>query len=226
MIFHYPISSLPGIDGDEDRFFRGLTCIGEYVCCGSSSGNILVFNCGSISKSSDFSLVHNLESESLIAITALSSSRSTLVAGNDEGKLFGYKVDEAFELGFTFDGTGFPCTSLQQGGNILYAAYASGHIRIFRTDIVELAIEIAAHARCITGLALHPKLNMLCSCALDQYVMVWSTPDFKSAATSNMTLIYSDSLENRLCTGVAYLSNDSICVSSYDDDELFVLTSK
>lgn len=47
-------------------------------------------------------------------------------------------------------------------------------------------------------------------------------PDFMSPSSRDMCIIYSDQLENRICTGAAFMNDDRICVASYDDDDLVV----
>lgn len=235
-MFYFPLNSLLGFEGEEEKFVRGITSLRDFFCVGCSTGNILVFSCR---EGGNFPLVHNLESEK-VAITALASSCSPssalLVGANDNGKIFGYSPSDAFEQIFTFLGYGSPCTSLCLRESLLLAGYSTGHIRAFRTDIVELVFEITAHTRAVTGLALSSthwgereerervveRGCELASCSSDQYLHVWAVPDFRSNASTRVNLLYSGLLENKMCTGVAFLSGDRLCVSSYDEDEVMV----
>lgn len=233
MMFYFPLNSLLGFEGEEEKFVRGITSLRDYFCVGCSTGNVLIFSCR---EGGNFPLVHNLDSEKA-AITALASTSSPssalLVASNDNGKIFGYSPSEAFEQKFSFPGYGSPCTALCLRDTLLLAGYATGHIRAFRTDIVELVFEITAHTRAVTGLTLSTaqwgerersteRGCELASCSSDQYLHVWAVPDFRSNASTRANLLYSGLLENKMCTGVAFLSGERICVSAYDEDEVMI----
>lgn len=223
MLFYYAIKSLRPIEIDEDLFMRGVTVVQESLCVGLSNGLVAVFKCSArCFDANDFPLSHKLNTDKA-AVMSLSSSDSTMVAADENGKLFGFDARNAFESAFSFPSYGYPCTCTCQKGSLLYAGYSTGHIRIFRTDIKEMAIEIAAHRRCITGLALHPRLNLLCSCAQDQVINIWNVPNFQTRAESVVALAHSEVVENRMCTGIAFLDSDRICVTTYDDDELVIL---
>lgn len=217
MMFYFPLNSLLGFEGEEEKFVRGVTALRDFFCVGCSTGNILVFSC---KDGGNFPLLHNLESEK-VAVSCLASSTTLMVAANDNGKIFGYAAGDAFEQTFSFPGYGSPCTALCQNESLLLAGYATGHIRAFRTDIAELVFEITAHTRTVTGLALN-STSELASCSQDQYLHVWALPDFRSAASSRVNLLFSECLENKMCTGVAFLTGGRIGVASYDDDELLI----
>lgn len=226
-MFYFPLNSLLGFEGDEEKFVRGITAMRDSFAVGCSTGNILIF---SSKDGGNFPLVHNLESER-VPVTCLASSSSLLVSANDNGKLFGYSINDAFEQTFSFPGQGSPCTTLCMRESLLLAGYASGHIRAFRTDIVEMAFEISAHTRAVTGLSLNylnwgergvERGSELASCSQDQILHVWALPDFRSNASCRASLLYSGVLENKMCTGVAFLSGERVCVSSYDEDEIMM----
>ena len=222
MIFYFPLSSLLGFEGNEEKFLRGVTAVGEYLCVGCSTGNVLVFG---YKDGGDFPILHNLESEK-IALTVLTSSPSSsfMVACNDVGSIYSYKIDDAFmQQKFSYQGMGYPCTSACQKGDWVLAGYSTGHIRGFRLDIEEMCFEITAHSRAITGLTVNKDGSELISCGRDQYLNVWSIPDFRSASGCRVGYIFGQVLENRLCTGVACLSDERICVASYDEADLTVL---
>lgn len=222
MVFYFPLNSLLGYEGDEDKYLRGVTATGDYLCVGCSTGNILIFE---YKDRGDFPLLHNLESEKApITVVTSSADSSSLVCCNDVGSIFSYKIDDAFlQQKFSYRGNGFPCTAACQKGEWVFAAYSSGHIRGFRLDIEEMCFEITAHSRAITGLTINTDGTEIISCSKDQYVNVWSIPDFRSAASSRVGFLFGQLLENRLCTGVVSLNDGRICVASYDDGDLAVL---
>jgi WD40 repeat protein len=216
MMFYFPLNSILGFEGEEEKFVRGVAALRDFFCVGCSTGNILVFSC---KEGGNFPLLHNLESEK-IAMSSLASSPTLLVGANDNGKIFGYSGSDAFEQTFTFPGYGSPCTSLCLRDSLLLAGYSTGHIRGFRTDIMELMFEITAHTRAVTALSLGPGGSELASCSQDQYLHVWALPDYRSSASSRVSLLYSQCLENKMCTGVAFLSGGRLCVSAYDEEEI------
>jgi WD40 repeat protein len=224
LIFFYPKSSLKK-SYDEDAFMRGLASVGNSIAVGTSSGEVLVFSNSSSSSSEAFSLAFNLESEGK-PICALSSSRDSLAAGNDIGSLFGYDINQAFDLTFTFPGAGYPCTAMCQKGDVLFAGFSTGHIRIYRTDIHELALEVTAHTRAITGLVMDDRGDTVASCSPDQNIHFWSVPEFHSVATSGVHNLHSVELENKICTGAAFSTNNQLVVASYDDCELLIVKQK
>lgn len=218
LIFFHPISA---DSNQQDPYMRGLTSIGNFICVGTSSGNTVVFE-SSKSSSETFSPAFNLESDGQ-PICVLSSSNDTVVAGDDCGGLFGYDILDACRLSFSFAGTGHPCTALVQKGNVLFAGFSTGHLRVYRTNIQELALEVTAHTRAITGLAINQ--NTVASCSPDQYVHFWSLPEFNSLSNSDICLVSSKYLENKICTGMAFSEDkERLFVANYDDDELAVVT--
>ena len=69
------------------------------------------------------------------------------------------------------------CTSLVcSDETTLIGAFISGHIRVYKLSSCELFLEISAHARCITGLALHPSLDFFASCGEDGSVNIYTLP--------------------------------------------------
>lgn len=220
MIFQFPLSAMSE-SHDDESFMRGVAATKDYFCVGASTGSVVVFNCDHFVEGHDFPLIHTLTTDQN-PIATLATGGQILAAGNDTGRLFLYKTDEAFVEACTFPGCGYPCTAMAMHDHMLITAFSSGHIRCYRTDIYELTIEITAHTRIITGLAINANASMFVSCGQDQYVHVWSFPDLKSRGGTAIIKLFSEVLEDRMCTGVAFLSGDRIAVSSYDEDDLVV----
>lgn len=196
-----------------------------YICVGTSVGSIAVIHCPTLD-GERMALQQPLVTKSGQAITAAASSDSMMVAGNELGDLFVFSRSGGgiFEQVWEFPGNGFPCTSLGVQGDVIVAAYCTGHIRLFRSSIHEMAIEIAAHARIINAIKIHPNLNMFASCGDDQFLNVWSLPDFTSVSSRDAELLCSERIPNRMLTGVSYFSDDRVGVVSYDEDDLIILT--
>ncbi len=226
MLFHFPLRELLEGDGDDEKFMRGVATTLDFLCVGSSVGSVMVFSCRSLMEGNDFPVVHQLSTERDVPVSAMASSPTNILAvGNDNGRVYGFRSDEAFVEAFNFPGFGHPCTALVLSEHVLVAAYSSGLIRLYRTDIVELVVELTAHTRIITGLTVNLSGGYFVSCSQDQFVHVWSLPDFSSRGGSEVSKLYSELLENKMCTGVAALSKTRFAVASYDDEEITVFRS-
>lgn len=221
MIFHYPLATAVPSEPAEGKYLRGTHGQGNDLFLGCSNGNVLVFDCSASLKSGQFSLLHTLECNQY-PISAVSSSRSWLAAGDDFGNVFLYNIRDAYAQVAVFKGRGIPCTSIAVSEHVVIAGYSSGHIHLFRTDIHELSVEITAHTRMVSGLAFQEANQLLVSVGTDSHTHVWSIPSFQSKSDSSVGCVFSDYLENKMCTGVAWLGESRFGVASYDDDELVV----
>lgn len=149
-------------------------------------------------------------------ISCLASSELVLAAGNDNGDIYCFDPNEAFLKQATFEGEGFPCTAIAARDDSIVAGFSSGHIRVYSFFQREILVEVAAHARCITGLCMHPNLFLAASCSDDQNMHVWSIPD--------MAILSTNVVENKKLTGISFMSGESVGVVAYDDDEISVFS--
>ncbi len=209
-------------DGEDPRYMRGVGSTGKELIIGGSNGSVLVFDCSAGAKSGDFRLLHTLETLKNPIQTIAASPISPFVAvGDDQGNIFVYNANEAYAQCNVFTGTGAPCTSLAVAEDgIIVGGFSTGHIRLFRTDVSELAAEIAAHTRAVTAVSYQENTQLLASCSSDSQVHVFSVPNFRSKANSSVGCVFSDFLENKMCTGISFVGETRLAVSSYDDEEL------
>jgi WD40 repeat protein len=210
---------------------RGITAISNSVCVGLSTGGINIFKFSQFEQlSNGHTSMQTLDPAFQNPITALSSSRSMMCAGNENGDISVYEMDNKndFTVLCTFHGKSSPLTCLccQKDNNTIFAGFLSGHIRIYRPNIAEMTIEITAHVRSITGIILDPLNKFYATCGEDQFFQVWNIPDFSDENyvrdLKNDVLFFSELIENRLCTGLAFLPDNKIAVASYDDESLVV----
>lgn len=194
-----------------------------YICVGSSVGSVAVIHCPT-SDGERMSFQQPLVTKAGQAVTQCASSIDMLVVGNEQGDLFLFSTNVIFELQWEFPGVGYPCTALGMKDSVVVAGFSSGHIRIFRSDIREMSIELCAHARIINAVCVHPTLSMFVSCGDDQFLNVWSLPSFRDVSSSAVELLSSERIPNRLLTGVAFFPDDKIGVTSYDEDDLVILS--
>ena len=193
----------------------GMQC----VAIGSSLGILVVAAIGG-------SVLTRLPTLSCSPITAVVSSSKFLFCGNDEGGIIAFRINSAFDNFLRIPGKGDACTAICCNDSVVVAAFATGHLRVYRSDIGELSIEIAAHARGITGISVHQSQGYLATCGEDCIVNVWTFPDFLSPSGSDMDLAYSCRIDNSMCTGVAWTGDGRLLVASYDTNELAVFYPK
>jgi WD40 repeat protein len=223
MIYLYPISSLMSTEQTDSSFVNGIASDGHHFSVGASSGKILVFDCSSGLSGGTFPISQRLESESSsIPISAISCSPNLIAAGNDFGSIFAYRPLDGYSCSGRFKGTGSPCTALAQSDRLIMAGFSSGHVRIYRADINELTVEISAHARAITAMDYQDSTELLATCSVDQQIFVWSMPSFTSKAHNTVNCVFSTSLENQMCTGIAFLGEEKLAVSAYDEEDVAV----
>jgi WD40 repeat protein len=221
MIFFFALSTIVSAGEEDGNFMRGIAQQDDFIAVGSSMGNILLF--GLSGRGGDISMRQNIAA-SKSPISALSSSSKYLFSGTDNGDLIFLDSNCAFAEAHKFPGNGTCVTSTAAFEDKVVAGYSSGHIRIFRVDIFELAVEITAHARCVMGLAAASDKSSFASCGEDQCINVWSLPCFSSQSSNEVDLLFTEKIDNQLCTGIAYLPSNRIAVASYDTDSAIIFT--
>ena len=219
MIAFFALSSLSVLSNDDDEdsaYMHGISSSSDSISIGTSTGTIIIIEYNTNRK--EFYERQKMATATC-PITALAENKSYLASSNGDGDIFMFDATELYRPLGQFKGTGSATTCLCLNGNIVIAGYMTGHIRMFRADVAELAMEVTAHIRMITGMDVHPNGNLFVTCSEDQYVQVWTLP-MRLTSTAATDPIFTRKLENKLCTGVSFLSDGRICVASYDDSEL------
>jgi WD40 repeat protein len=253
-LFHKRLLSDCGVPEEVAgaQFARGLSgspC--SAVLCGTSWGEILVSafkeDVGTITK------VSSLKGGHKAAITSIATSDLYIATADDSGVIAQWTISDLSShvaqtksgmapLSQLDHGGGFPCTSIAIQDSLLIAGYASGHVRIFKQrggngeplkpSILEA--ELAAHARTLTALAIHPSRPTFATVGEDCTVRVWSIPNTTSQQASNgsttsrskILIDMQAEIKDRLLTGVSFLESSSstahVCVSMYDFASLHV----
>jgi len=205
-------------------FFRGIAGVDGKVCVGCSTGIILVLE----DSHGSLNLVTRLTASERAAssISAMFGERDMLLSGDSNGNITvwnGSSLTE--ETAFVARGSRSPCMSVVGRGQIVIGGFASGHIRIFSRMSESIVAEITAHARCITGLALHPTKNIYASAGEDAVVNVFAIPQFESKTDGDIELLFSKCVKDALFTGIAF-DSQSIVASIYDRSEMVVFSQK
>ncbi|EOD06584.1 hypothetical protein EMIHUDRAFT_106816 [Emiliania huxleyi CCMP1516] len=97
------------------------------------------------------------------------------------------------------------CTSLRIRGRTMLAAYSTGRVRVFDVDAKRCVAVVAAHARWINALEVHPGRGIFACASEDGYVSVWDLEPGRRA--------------NHVLTGVAFVGN-SVAATAYDVSSL------
>ncbi|XP_051866371.1 WD repeat-containing protein 54 isoform X4 [Pristis pectinata] len=162
----------------EAVFARGIAATGShYVCVGSSTGSILVFN---IPPEGTNITVSEVLEEHKDPITDIASDCSEdkgciadLVTADDSGLLCIWKSGEDFKLIHKISSYGVTCSSVRMWSGIIAAGYGSGQIQVYDTASAAVHVEINAHARWISTLDVAPESGKLLSGAEDSFVNIW-----------------------------------------------------
>ena len=224
MLFSYSIDD----SSFENSFLRGIAgglreC---WFAVGSSDGEIIVFDTPpSITPGSSKVVVHSKLSTERSPIITLVASPKLLIACNENGDIFGFNCENLiFQKIFQFNGGGVPCTSLILRDEVLVSSYSNGCIKVYRLGILEMSAELAIHGGSINALSIHSELDIFASCSdFDQTVCIFSFPTFINRPACYVELLSSNKLENKLLTGLAFISHDTLAVSCYDNLELGIL---
>lgn len=209
----------------ETHYMCGIAGLESgYICVGSSVGTIAVIRCDPSAGDQGFSMVKPLTTRQGKAIFATGGSSSMVACGNDFGDVYLFDAKTDFEQLCEFRGFGHPCTSVVMNESVVVCAYASGYIRMFRSDALEMAIEVTAHMRSINALALHPELRLFASCGEDQYIHVWALPEFHRVGSGTTELLFSERIPNRFLTGISFCKDGKLAALSYDEEDLILFS--
>ncbi|XP_074086130.1 WD repeat-containing protein 54 [Macrotis lagotis] len=158
-------------------FARGIAACGHYICVGTWSGRVLVFDVPV--KGHNIVLSEELE-EHQAPITDIAAEPAQgqdcvadVVTADDSGLLCVWKSEPEFKLLTRISGFGTPCNSVQLWQGTVSAGYGDGQICIYEASTGALHVQINAHARAISALDLAPEVGKLLSGAEDSFVHIW-----------------------------------------------------
>lgn len=199
------------------KFCRGAAGIGSSgkVAVGTFTGEIAIYDNGD--------LQHALLAGHKAAICCIESSRDFWVSSDDVGTVIVWS--NSGEIVCKYAGNGFPCTSVVTRGKDVVAGYASGHVRFFKIGVDAPQVEVAAHARAVTGLAIHPSLPLVASAGEDTVLSVFNIPSGKE----DVEAVFTTTVTDRLLTGVQFSQRDEsssdVMVAAYDSHSVSVWMS-
>jgi WD40 repeat protein len=222
MIFFLAVRDIIKDDSDF-QFMRGIAGNSGSIFVGTSCGDLVEISIAGTSEKYDIehSITINVTTS---PITCLTVTDTFLICGNDNGDVKCFQTTPHIHDNPLFSRSGYqyPCTCIIANNDTIIAGFSTGHLRGYRISTGDLVVEVAAHVRCVTGLALHPYGNLFASCSEDQYLCVWNFSDLSSRSYKHMELVSSEKLDNRLCTGICYFEDDRIGITAYDEEDVAI----
>nr|XP_036883106.1 WD repeat-containing protein 54 isoform X1 [Manis javanica] len=158
-------------------FARGIASSGHFICVGTWSGRVLVFDIPA--KGPNIVLSEELAGhQTPVTDIAMEPAQgqdcmADMVTADDSGLLCVWRSGPEFKLLTRIPGFGVPCPSVQLWQGTLAAGYGNGQVRLYEACTGALHIQINAHARAICALDLAPEVGKLLSAAEDTFVHIW-----------------------------------------------------
>uniref|UniRef100_K7EAX2 WD repeat domain 54 n=1 Tax=Ornithorhynchus anatinus TaxID=9258 RepID=K7EAX2_ORNAN len=168
-----PGESPPG----QSTFARGIAACGHFICVGTGSGRVLVFDVPP--RGPNVTLSEELR-EHRAPVTDVAAEAGPgqggaedVVTADDDGQLCVWKAGPEFELLTRIPARGCPCPSVRLWRGVVAAGFGDGQIRVYEAATGALRVQIDAHARALCALDLAPEAGKLLSGAEDSFVHVW-----------------------------------------------------
>ncbi|KAM4809353.1 WD repeat-containing protein 54 [Rhinophrynus dorsalis] len=208
-------------------FARGIApARGQYICVGTSSGLVLVFDIPA--KGTNITLAEVL-AEHRDPITDIAcetcddkGGAADLVTADDSGALCVWKSGEDFKLLTKISAYGVTCCSVKLWDGVIVAAYGSGQIRVYDAATGALNVEVDAHARWIYTLDIAPESGKLLSGAEDSFVQIWQLTRSVESGTIEVEHRHSECVTDTQICGARFCDpqGTSFAVTGYDLNEI------
>uniref|UniRef100_UPI00398ED1F7 WD repeat-containing protein 54-like n=1 Tax=Pristiophorus japonicus TaxID=55135 RepID=UPI00398ED1F7 len=159
-------------------FARGIAATkSHYICVGSSTGSILVFNIPPKGTNITVSDVLEEHREPITDIACDCSEHkgciADLVTADDSGVLCIWKSGEDFKLIHKISSYGSTCSSVKMWSGMIAAGYGNGQIQMYDAETGAMQVEVNAHGRWVCALDIASDSGKLLSGAEDSFVRVW-----------------------------------------------------
>jgi WD40 repeat protein len=210
---------------EAPSFYRGIAACNaggeDFICVGTSSGEIALIPATGGMFGHPF-----VQREQTSAICDLDAQThpeiadEALVASADSnGQLLLLLVSQGGRCGVYGSFGGDPnalCTSLRIRKQWLLSAYCTGHVRIHDVLSKCVVVQVAAHARWINALEVHPVKDIMATAAEDCTVSVWRLPE--DGGSTQIKHIASVVVPDAVLCGVAFSAGtkDHVACTAYD----------
>ncbi|XP_077136566.1 WD repeat-containing protein 54 isoform X2 [Ranitomeya variabilis] len=208
-------------------FARGIAPAGgRYICVGTSSGLVLVFDIPA--KGTNITLAEVL-AEHRDAITDIACETcegkdrdADLVTADDSGVLCVWKSGDDFRLVTKISAYGVSCSSVKLWDGVIAAAYGTGQIRLYDACTGAISAELDAHARWIYTLDIAPETGRLLSGAEDSFVQIWQLSRCAESGGIEVEHRHSECVTDTQVCGARFCDpqGSSFAVTGYDLSEI------
>ncbi|KAM6269869.1 WD repeat-containing protein 54 [Porphyrio hochstetteri] len=209
-------------------FARGIAAAGgRFVCVGTSSGQVLVFDIPPKGTNITVSEVLEQHRDAITDIAAelgqAPDGAGDLVTADDAGALCIWSVGEEFALLGKIPAFGCTCSSVKLWHGVVAAGYGNGQIRLYEAATGLLRAEINAHARWIYALDLAPQTGKLLSGAEDSFVHVWQLSRNPDTDDIEIEHRHAECVTDTQVCGACFCDPEgsSFAVTGYDLSEIF-----
>ncbi|KAF1469424.1 WD repeat-containing protein 54, partial [Eudyptes chrysocome] len=209
-------------------FARGIAAAGgRFICVGTSSGLVLVFDIPPKGTNITVSEVLEQHRDAITDIAAelgqAPDGAGDLVTADDAGTLCVWSAGEEFTLLGKIPAFGCTCSSVKLWNGIVAAGYGNGQIRLYEAATGLLRAEVNAHARWIYALDLAPQTGKLLSGAEDSFVHVWKLSRNPDTDDVEIEHCHAECVTDTQICGARFCDpeGNSFAVTGYDLSEIF-----
>ncbi|XP_002709769.3 WD repeat-containing protein 54 isoform X1 [Oryctolagus cuniculus] len=212
-------------------FARGIAASGHFICVGTWSGRVLVFDIPA--KGPNIMLSEELAGHQT-SITDIATEpvqggdcMADVVTADDSGLLCVWRSGPEFTLVTRIPGFGVPCPSVKLWQGIVAAGYGNGQVRLYEAMKGTLHVQISAHARTICALDLAPEVGKLLSAAEDTFVHIWKLSRSPESGSIEVEHCHGECVSNTQLCGARFCdpSGSSFAVTGYDLAEILRFSS-
>ncbi|KAM9111300.1 WD repeat-containing protein 54 isoform 2-T2 [Pangshura tecta] len=203
-------------------FARGIAAAsGRFICVGTSSGLVLVFDIPSKGTNITLSEVLEEHRDSITDITS-EDGAAELVTADDSGALCVWRAKEEFSLLTKISAFGWTCSSVKLWNGVIAAGYGNGQIRLYEATSGALRATVSAHARWIYALDLAPLTGKLLSGAEDSYVQIWKLSQSPDTGDIEIEHCHSECVTDTQLCGARFCDpeGNSFAATGYDLSEI------
>ncbi|KAI5145790.1 WD repeat-containing protein 54 [Manis pentadactyla] len=212
-------------------FARGIASSGHFICVGTWSGRVLVFNIPA--KGPNIVLSEELAGhQTPVTDIAMEPAQgqdcmADMVTADDSGLLCVWRSGPEFKLLTRIPGFGVPCPSVQLWQGTLAAGYGNGQVRLYEASTGALHIQINAHARAICALDLAPEVGKLLSAAEDTFVHIWKLSRSPESGCIEVEHCHGECVPDTQVCGARFCdpSGRNFAVTGYDLAEILRFSS-
>ncbi|XP_023408558.1 WD repeat-containing protein 54 isoform X1 [Loxodonta africana] len=207
-------------------FARGIAACGHFICVGTWSGRVLVFDIPV--KGPNIALCEELGGHQTpvtdIAVEPAQGQDcvADMVTADDSGLLCVWRSGPEFKLLTSIPGFGVPCPSVQLWQGIIAAGYGNGQVRLYEASTGALHVQINAHARAICALDLAPEAGKLLSASEDTFVHIWKLSRNPESDNIEAEHCHGECVPDTQVCGARFCdpSGSSFAVTGYDLAEI------